>query len=60
MDLKKWECGVPGKDKTLWEGGLFKLEVHFPEGTSEHIHSQLRIPSSRTASASAAPHKAMY
>ena len=37
MDLKKWECGVPGKDKTLWEGGLFKLEVHFPEGTGAHI-----------------------
>ncbi|KAE9969438.1 SUMO conjugating enzyme Hus5 [Venturia inaequalis] len=26
LDLKKWECSVPGKDKTLWEGGLFKLE----------------------------------
>lgn len=33
MDLKKWECGVPGKEKTLWEGGLFKLEVTFPDGT---------------------------
>lgn len=32
MDLKKWECGVPGKDKTLWEGGLFKLDVLFPDG----------------------------
>ena len=32
LDLKKWECGIPGKDKTLWEGGLFKLEVYFPEG----------------------------
>lgn len=31
LDLKKWECGVPGKDKTLWEGGLFKLEVTFPD-----------------------------
>lgn len=31
MDLKKWDCGVPGKEKTLWEGGLFKLEVTFPE-----------------------------
>lgn len=34
MDLKKWEVGVPGKEKTIWEGGLFKLEVTFPEGTS--------------------------
>lgn len=33
MDLKKWEVGVPGKEKTIWEGGLFKLEVSFPEGT---------------------------
>lgn len=32
MDLKRWECGVPGKEKTLWEGGLFKLEVTFPDG----------------------------
>jgi ubiquitin-conjugating enzyme E2 I len=32
LDLKKWDCGVPGKDKTLWEGGLFKLEVAFPDG----------------------------
>lgn len=31
LDLKKWECSVPGKEKTLWEGGLFKLEVHFPD-----------------------------
>ncbi|KAJ8112503.1 hypothetical protein OPT61_g5137 [Boeremia exigua] len=31
MDLKKWDCGVPGKEKTMWEGGLFKLEVTFPE-----------------------------
>jgi hypothetical protein len=32
MDLKKWDCGVPGKEKTMWEGGLFKLEVAFPDG----------------------------
>lgn len=32
MDLKKWEVGVPGKEKTIWEGGLFKLEVTFPDG----------------------------
>lgn len=33
LDLRKWECGVPGKDKTVWEGGLFKLDVIFPDGT---------------------------
>ena len=31
LDLKKWECAIPGKDKTIWEGGLFKLEVLFPD-----------------------------
>lgn len=34
LDLKKWECGIPGKQKTLWEGGLFKLDVTFPDGES--------------------------
>ncbi len=34
LDLKNWECGVPGRDKTLWEGGLFKLTVAFPDGQS--------------------------
>jgi ubiquitin-conjugating enzyme E2 I len=32
LDLKRWECGVPGKEKTIWEGGLFKLDVTFPDG----------------------------
>jgi hypothetical protein len=32
LDLKVWECGIPGKEKTLWEGGLFKLSVIFPDG----------------------------
>lgn len=32
LDLKNWECGIPGKEKTLWEGGLFKLNVIFPDG----------------------------
>jgi len=27
----KWSCGIPGKEKTLWEGGLFKLDMIFPE-----------------------------
>lgn len=40
LDLKKWECGVPGKDKTLWEGGLFKLDVTFPDGNGVPFHSQ--------------------
>ena len=28
----KWSCGIPGKEKTMWEGGLFKLDMIFPEG----------------------------
>lgn len=32
LDLRKWECAIPGKDRTIWEGGVFKLEVTFPEG----------------------------
>ncbi|XWW95892.1 hypothetical protein V2A60_003860 [Cordyceps javanica] len=31
LDLKNWECGVPGKEKTIWEGGMFKLTMAFPE-----------------------------
>ena len=35
LDLKKWECGIPGKEGTLWEGGLFKLDILFPDGKRE-------------------------
>lgn len=31
LDLKKWECSIPGKEKTIWEGGLFRVELHFPD-----------------------------
>lgn len=31
IDLKTWECGIPGKEKTIWEGGLFKLTMIFPD-----------------------------
>jgi ubiquitin-conjugating enzyme E2 I len=33
LDLKNWECGIPGKEKTIWEGGIFKLTIAFPDGT---------------------------
>jgi ubiquitin-conjugating enzyme E2 I len=39
LDLKVWECGIPGKDKTLWEGGLFKLSVIFPDGKFHGLSS---------------------
>jgi len=31
---------VPGKEKTLWEGGLFKLEVTFPDGAFLTVTAQ--------------------
>jgi ubiquitin-conjugating enzyme E2 I len=29
--MMKWTCGVPGKDGTPWEGGLYKVEILFSE-----------------------------
>lgn len=31
VDLKNWEVGIPGKERTIWEGGLFKLTLAFPD-----------------------------
>mmetsp|Transcript_5807 Transcript_5807/g.11510 ORF Transcript_5807/g.11510 Transcript_5807/m.11510 type:complete len:160 (-) Transcript_5807:264-743(-) len=31
QDLFKWVCGIPGKKKTLWEGGLYKVTMKFPQ-----------------------------
>lgn len=31
LDLMKWSCGIPGKEKTMWEGGMFKLDMIFPD-----------------------------
>jgi ubiquitin-conjugating enzyme E2 I len=31
LDLKTWEVGIPGREKTIWEGGLFKLTLTFPD-----------------------------
>ncbi|PQE27563.1 asparagine synthetase protein [Rutstroemia sp. NJR-2017a BBW] len=31
FNMQIWDCGVPGKEKTLWEGGLFKLNLTFPD-----------------------------
>lgn len=37
LDLKNWECGIPGKEKTIWEGGQFKLVLIFPDGKAEPV-----------------------
>ena len=39
LDLKRWDCAIPGKEKTLWDGGLFKLEMQFPDGRSCNVPS---------------------
>jgi ubiquitin-conjugating enzyme E2 I len=31
QNLMLWEAGIPGKDNTIWEGGLFKMNFIFPE-----------------------------
>ena len=41
LDLKRWECMIPGRDKTIWEGALLKLEVQFPAGT--FMSADLRV-----------------
>jgi hypothetical protein len=43
LDLKKWECGVPGKKDTLWDGGLFKLDVVFPDGKIHVLSQAVRL-----------------
>ncbi|PVU99396.1 hypothetical protein BB559_000755 [Furculomyces boomerangus] len=31
LNLLEWECGIPGKPKTPWEGGVYKIALTFPE-----------------------------
>ncbi|CAE7892098.1 ubc-9 [Symbiodinium sp. KB8] len=31
MDLFTWTAGVPGEAGTPWEGGVYKLNMYFPE-----------------------------
>jgi ubiquitin-conjugating enzyme E2 I len=30
-DIMAWETGVPGKEGTNWEGGVFKVSMEFTE-----------------------------
>ncbi|KAA8649151.1 E2 SUMO-conjugating protein UBC9 [Aspergillus tanneri] len=43
LDLKKWECGIPGKKDTIWEGGLFKLDVMFPDGVVPNQAAEMYV-----------------
>ncbi|KII63263.1 SUMO-conjugating enzyme UBC9-A [Thelohanellus kitauei] len=29
LDLKHWTCLIPGPEKTIWEGGFYKLDMKF-------------------------------
>lgn len=31
LDMFKWECGIPGKDGTIWEGYTYKLVMDFSD-----------------------------
>ncbi|KAI8322322.1 ubiquitin-conjugating enzyme 9 [Martensiomyces pterosporus] len=31
LNLMQWNCGIPGKEGTPWEGGLYKCVLIFPE-----------------------------
>ena len=31
LNLLKWETGIPGKDGTDWEGGVFNMTMDFPD-----------------------------
>ncbi|KAJ8473569.1 hypothetical protein ONZ45_g10047 [Pleurotus djamor] len=31
LNLLEWEVGIPGKPNTPWEGGIYKLNMAFPE-----------------------------
>eukprot|EP00744_Colponema_vietnamica_P015694 GILI01022007.1.p1 GENE.GILI01022007.1~~GILI01022007.1.p1 ORF type:complete len:158 (-),score=59.03 GILI01022007.1:116-589(-) len=31
FNLMKWKCGIPGKAGTIWEGGVYKLDMEFTD-----------------------------
>ncbi|PLW06257.1 hypothetical protein PCANC_01024 [Puccinia coronata f. sp. avenae] len=31
LNMMTWDVGIPGKEGTIWAGGLYKLQVIFPE-----------------------------
>ncbi|KAG2442912.1 hypothetical protein HXX76_002988 [Chlamydomonas incerta] len=31
VDLKRWECRIPGPEKTAWEGGCYPVTMIFPD-----------------------------
>uniref|UniRef100_A0A0N4ZS72 SUMO-conjugating enzyme UBC9 n=1 Tax=Parastrongyloides trichosuri TaxID=131310 RepID=A0A0N4ZS72_PARTI len=31
LDLMVWECAIPGLERTIWEGGLYRLTMEFKQ-----------------------------
>jgi ubiquitin-conjugating enzyme E2 I len=31
INLMKWETGIPGRENTDWEGGLYRVDMEFPD-----------------------------
>merc|ERR1719378_1986540 len=31
QDIMQWDCVIPGKANTIWEGGMFKMEMLFTD-----------------------------
>ncbi len=31
LNLMLWNAGIPGKQNTPWEGGLYKVQIIFPD-----------------------------
>ena len=31
QDIMHWDCVIPGKKETIWEGGMFKMSMEFTE-----------------------------
>ncbi|KAK2681305.1 hypothetical protein RAB80_003098 [Fusarium oxysporum f. sp. vasinfectum] len=44
LDVKNWECGIPGKENTIWSGGLFKLTIAFPDAPQANLFPPLFHP----------------
>jgi ubiquitin-conjugating enzyme E2 I len=40
LDLTKWTAGVPGKEGTIWQGGLYKLRLVFPTNFPAKVKSR--------------------
>jgi len=36
LDLYTWKCGIPGKEGTEWEGGVYQLTLKFYESKEQY------------------------